>query len=78
MAILTDHVVEVILTVPVSWSARANAVLNTCLQSAMKMTQFGTDGVSTPLLFMVNEAEAAATYALTSEKAALDVRLLPC
>jgi hypothetical protein len=41
----------------------------------MKRTHFGTDGVSSPLLFMVNEAEAAAMYALTSEHELLNVSL---
>jgi hypothetical protein len=72
--------VKLTLAVPVCWSARANAIMSSCLQSAMKTTRFGTDGVSNPLLFMVNEAEAAATYALVSAKAGLDVSfcVVPC
>lgn len=73
--ILTRTLVEVTLAVPVCWSVRANAVMSNCLQLAMKRTHFGTDGVSSPLLFMVNEAEAAAMYALTSEHELLNVSL---
>jgi hypothetical protein len=57
----------------VCWTAGANAVMSSCLETAMKNTKFGTDGTTPPLLFMVNEAEAAALNALHSEQAKLAV-----
>jgi len=74
---LTRSPVEVTLAVPVCWSARANNVMSACLQSAMRRAKFGTDGISLPLIFMVNEAEAAAMYALTSENVVLNVSAMP-
>jgi hypothetical protein len=75
---LTEFAVEVTLTIPVCWSAMANATMSTCLQTAMKRTQFGTDGTTVPLLFNVNEAEATTVYALTSDRADLEKRLPSC
>jgi hypothetical protein len=64
---------EVTLAAPVCWSAGANAVMSSCLETAMKNIKFGTGGVTPPLLFMVNEAEAAALNAQHSEQAKLAV-----
>jgi hypothetical protein len=59
-----DTTVEMTFCVPVCWSARANATMSACAQKAMKAIKLGTDGISIPHMFMVNEAEAAAMYAL--------------
>ncbi|KAF1911303.1 hypothetical protein BDU57DRAFT_507169 [Ampelomyces quisqualis] len=64
--------VEITFAVPVCWSATANAVMRTCLQAAMKTARFGFDDTTTPSLFMVNEAEAAAMHALTSDNLVLN------
>lgn len=48
--------------------------MRTGLQAAMKTARFGIDGTTTPSLFMVNEAEAAAMHALTADNIILNVR----
>ncbi|KAF2116330.1 hypothetical protein BDV96DRAFT_645660 [Lophiotrema nucula] len=57
--------VEVVFGVPISWLPRANAIMAQCVLDAMHKAEFAIpkDG-SPPKLFMVNEAEAAATWAL--------------
>jgi hypothetical protein len=40
--LLTTLLVEFTLAVPVCWSARANAVMSSCLQAAITTVQFGT------------------------------------
>jgi hypothetical protein len=70
--ILTSSV-ELTFTVPVCWSAKANSIMSNCLQQAMRQTQFGVDEQSICNIFMVNEAEAAATYAISSLKQRLRV-----
>jgi hypothetical protein len=39
----------------------------------MKTARFGSDGTTTPSVFMVNEAEAAAMHVLNSENFVLNV-----
>ncbi|KAF2656351.1 hypothetical protein K491DRAFT_656655 [Lophiostoma macrostomum CBS 122681] len=57
--------VEVVICVPVCWSPSANAIMCECLTVAMQRSGLGiTQAASVPRLFLVNEAEAAATYAL--------------
>ncbi|KAI8935379.1 hypothetical protein NX059_007962 [Plenodomus lindquistii] len=58
--------VEVTFCVPVCWDPSANAVMSACLQHALKDVGLGTSAETHYNLFMVNEAEAAATYTLTS------------
>ena len=65
--------VELSFTVPVCWTAKANSVMSSCLQEAMRQTQFGIDKQDICNIFMVNEAEAAATYALSCLKHKLRV-----
>jgi hypothetical protein len=69
--------VELTFTVPVCWSAKANSVMSNCLQQAMRQTHFGVDEQSICNIFMVNEAEAAATYAISSLKHRLRVSQYP-
>lgn len=57
---------ELTFTVPVCWSTKANAAMSTYIESAMRETQFGVPNGETPDLFMVNEAEAGASWALDS------------
>ncbi|KAF2025869.1 hypothetical protein EK21DRAFT_103649 [Setomelanomma holmii] len=63
---------EVTLAVPVCWSARAVAAMNGCLQAAMKTVQLGTGENNVPNIFIVNEAEAATTNALSVQHVELD------
>jgi hypothetical protein len=48
----------------------ANAIMSKCIETAMRHSDFGLirdeSGGSSVNLFMVNEAEAGASYALTS------------
>ena len=67
--------VEVTFAVPVSWTAGNNAIMTQCVIDAMTRAELGvTQGSPTPNLFMVNEAEAAAIYALDSGLHYLNVR----
>jgi hypothetical protein len=50
--------------------------MSSCLKAAMVTARFGTDGVTEPHLFIVNEAEAAATHAIDPRNTSLRVRLL--
>jgi hypothetical protein len=74
-AILTTLLVEMTLAVPVCWSARTSAVMSSCLLAAMASVNFGADSDKNPQLFIVNEAEAAATHALESRSGQIRVRL---
>ena len=47
--------------------------MSACLQEAMKTVDLGVNGSGICNLFMVNEAEAAAMYALTSKTHQLTV-----
>jgi hypothetical protein len=47
--------------------------MSSCIEAAMKYVRFGTDGLSMCNLFMVNEAEASAVYAMHSELFSLKV-----
>jgi hypothetical protein len=47
--------------------------MSSCLQQAMKQTRFGIDKQGICNVFMVNEAEAAATYAISCLKHKLRV-----
>ncbi|KAF1845331.1 uncharacterized protein K460DRAFT_416606 [Cucurbitaria berberidis CBS 394.84] len=58
--------VEITFCVPVCWNPSANARMSACLQEAMRKVHLGVDNGGVCNLFMVNEAEAAATYTLTS------------
>ncbi|KAF2678256.1 hypothetical protein K458DRAFT_317433 [Lentithecium fluviatile CBS 122367] len=59
--------VEVVFCVPVCWSLQANAIMSNCVTAAMARAKFGiTANSQAANLFMVNEAEAAATNALSS------------
>ncbi|CAO2655819.1 Nn.00g046220.m01.CDS01 [Neocucurbitaria sp. VM-36] len=58
--------VEITFCVPVCWKPSANTTMSGCLQEAMKKVHLGVDGRGVYNLFMVNEAEAAAMYTLTS------------
>lgn len=49
---------------PVCWDTKANVIMTKCLKKAMTRAKFGTSNDSS--LFMVNEAEAAAVYMLSS------------
>jgi hypothetical protein len=73
---LTALQVEVTFAVPVCWSARVVNVMSSRLKAAMMTTRFGTDGVTEPHLFIVNEAEAAAMHAIDPKNTSLNVRLL--
>ena len=62
-------VVELIFSVPVCWSTMANAFMSKCIETAMRESEFGLikdQCGSSVNLFMVNEAEAGASYALDS------------
>jgi hypothetical protein len=59
--------VEITFCVPVCWSVGAIVTMNACAEKAMQKAKLGTDGTTVPLMFLVNEAEAAAMYALTSK-----------
>ncbi|KAL6707707.1 hypothetical protein ACN47E_003828 [Coniothyrium glycines] len=64
---LTNHDrVEVTFTIPVSWNPRAYAEMSAFVHEAMTRLNFGLDALGRPWTFMVNEAEAAAMYALAS------------
>ncbi|KAF2704593.1 hypothetical protein K504DRAFT_449582 [Pleomassaria siparia CBS 279.74] len=67
--------VEFVVTVPVCWTPFANMRMTECVLSALKEADFGIphDG-STINLFIVNEAEAAATYVI-QHRASLFKRL---
>lgn len=43
----------------------------------MKTARFGSDGTTTPSLFMVDEAEAAAMHALTADHIVLNMESAP-
>ncbi|KAI4658178.1 uncharacterized protein J4E79_007160 [Alternaria viburni] len=62
--------VELTFCVPVCWTSMANAVMSDCIETAMRDSAFGLDrdesGDYSVNLFMVNEAEAGASYALAS------------
>jgi hypothetical protein len=73
---LTAPQVEVTFAVPVCWSARVVNVMSSRLKAAMVTACFGTDGVTEPHLFIVNEAEAAAMHAIDPKNTSLNVRLL--
>ena len=60
--------------VPVCWNTRDNAMMSACVQEAMKKVKIGVDESGFCNLFMVNEAEAAAMYALTSDVLGLEVQ----
>ncbi|KAF2020703.1 hypothetical protein BU24DRAFT_469468 [Aaosphaeria arxii CBS 175.79] len=56
---------ELIISVPVSWTPKANNTMCQCMIEAMRRSGVGlNEHNSVPKLFMVNESEAAATYAL--------------
>ncbi|KAH8730709.1 hypothetical protein GQ44DRAFT_417296 [Phaeosphaeriaceae sp. PMI808] len=57
-----NSTVEVTIAVPICWTEKANNTMNACLQAAMKEVRFGTNGTDRAHTFMINEAEAAATY----------------
>lgn len=70
--------VEVVICVPICWTASANAIMCNCVLQAMKRARFGfKDDNSVPGLFMVNEAEAAATFALRAGLHSLKVLYTP-
>lgn len=59
--------VELTFSVPVCWSTMANATMSKCIEAAMREAEFGLirdRHGSSVNLFMVNEAEAGASYAL--------------
>ncbi|CAN9187548.1 unnamed protein product [Alternaria alternata] len=61
--------VELTFSVPVCWSTMANAKMSKCIETAMRESGFGVihdQRGSSVNLFMVNEAEAGASYALDS------------
>ncbi|RYN89541.1 hypothetical protein AA0120_g6203 [Alternaria tenuissima] len=63
--------VELIFSVPVCWSTMANAFMSKCIETAMRESEFGLikdQCGSSVNLFMVNEAEAGASYALASHQ----------
>lgn len=62
-----DSTVEITFCVPVCWDPSANATMSACLQEALKKVKLCARGRGAHSLFMVNEAEAAAMYTLTSE-----------
>ena len=61
-----ESVVEVTFCVPVCWGPSANAIMSACLQGALKKVELCARRRGAYNLFMVNEAEAAAMYTLTS------------
>ncbi|KAB2099689.1 hypothetical protein AG0111_0g12188 [Alternaria gaisen] len=66
-----DESVELTFSVPVCWSTMANALMSKCIESAMQASGFGLirdQHGSTVNLFMVNEAEAGASYALEANQ----------
>jgi hypothetical protein len=72
---LSEIAVEVIFCVPVCWAPRANAAMEHCVTEAMFKTGFGVSNRdSVPRLFMVNEAEAAATFTLKANLHTLTVK----
>lgn len=49
---------------PASWSPKANLTMNAAFSDAANRAGFATPDRKMPTIFMVNEAEAAATHAL--------------
>ena len=65
---------EVVFCVPICWSPSANAAMENCVREAMYKAEFGVSNRNTvPKLFMVNEAEAAATFTLMANTHTLKV-----
>jgi hypothetical protein len=52
-------------------------MMSNCIQQAMRRTRFGVDEQSICNIFMVNEAEAAATYAISEMEDRLRVNRHP-
>lgn len=62
------------IAVPVIWTHGAAGRMVACMQKAMQATKFGSDGRSACNIFIMNEAEAHAVYALHNNECGLNVR----
>lgn len=52
----------------------SNLIMSMCARDAMQDAEFGTGGANPYNIFMVNEAEAAAMYAIESAFHEIEVR----
>jgi hypothetical protein len=74
---ILNSLVEVVISVPVCWAATSNFIMSKAVNEAMWRTGFGVSTDSASLnLFIVNEAEAAATSCLRAQQHNLRVRVL--
>ncbi|KAF2129966.1 hypothetical protein P153DRAFT_315435 [Dothidotthia symphoricarpi CBS 119687] len=56
--------IELTFTIPVCWDSHAVVTMVGCIQEAMLLAKFGSDGTSASRLFMVTEQEAGAINVL--------------